>query len=166
VLFWRIWTLLTAIVLTLCQHERSLIVIAQSIAKNKAHTFTFGIFSTQFNRLEISVSVPLIFTHFLVFSFRARRQHLCCNIYAAIPLHYNKPARMPPPSKRRRQSQTAAATKRRKERAEKYWREELESIDVASETVKSPNGKSRTFEELRSSSLPSEQLSTASVKLS
>jgi hypothetical protein len=37
--------------------------------------------------------------------------------------------------------------KRRRERAAKYWREELESIDVASETVKSPNGKSRTFEE-------------------
>jgi hypothetical protein len=54
---------------------------------------------------------------------------------------------MPPPSKRRRQSQTAATTKRRKERAAKYWREELESIDVASETVKSPNGKSQTFEE-------------------
>jgi hypothetical protein len=54
---------------------------------------------------------------------------------------------MPPPSKRRRQSQTAAATKRRRERATKYWREELESIDVASETVKSPNGKSQTFEE-------------------
>jgi hypothetical protein len=54
---------------------------------------------------------------------------------------------MPPPSKRWRQSQTAAATKRRKELATKYWREELESIDVASETVKSPNGKSRTLEE-------------------
>jgi ribosome-associated translation inhibitor RaiA len=147
VLFWRIRTLLTEVVSTLCQHERSLIVTAQSIAKNKAHTFTFGIFSTQFNRLEISVSVPLIFIHFLVFSFRARRQHLCCNIYAAIPLHYNKLTRMLPASKRRRQSQTAAATKRRKERAAKYWREELESIDVASETVKSPNGKSRTFEE-------------------
>jgi hypothetical protein len=47
----------------------------------------------------------------------------------------------------RQQSQTAAATKRRKERAAKYWREELESIDVAFETVKSPNGKSRTFKE-------------------
>jgi hypothetical protein len=54
---------------------------------------------------------------------------------------------MPPPSKRRRQSQTAAATKRRRERAAKYWREELESIDVALETVKSPNGKSQKFEE-------------------
>jgi hypothetical protein len=54
---------------------------------------------------------------------------------------------MPPTSKRRWQSQTAAATKRRKERVAKYWREVLESIGVASETVKSPNGKSRTFEE-------------------
>ncbi len=54
---------------------------------------------------------------------------------------------MPPPNKWQQQSWTAAATKRRKERATKYWREELELIDVASETVKSLNGKSQTFKE-------------------
>jgi hypothetical protein len=66
-LFWQIRTLLTAIVSTLCQHERSLIVIAQSIGKKKAHTFSFGIFGTPFDRVETSASLPLISAHVLVF---------------------------------------------------------------------------------------------------
>jgi hypothetical protein len=56
---------------------------------------------------------------------------------------------MPRNNKRVRFSQGANATKRRAKRSAKYWREELDYFDEGVETVKSPNGKSRSFEENR-----------------
>jgi hypothetical protein len=55
--------------------------------------------------------------------------------------------RMPRNNKRIRCSRGASTTKRRVQRSAKYWREELDYFDAGVLTVKSPNGKSGSFEE-------------------